>query len=176
MGYTLATYPKKFDAKANKKCNHILLLPISRGGITGYETWSQEVREKIVKTLKSDDVYEGRVTKKEGLLPDHKFPEIRWDLDTKRDSLEGLTDHEIKKDFQLMSNQRNQQKREVCRNCFQTGSRGTVYGVNYFYHGGMKWDQRIPKQGKAAEQGCIGCSWYDLEAWRTDLNKAIFSF
>ena len=50
-------------------------------------------------------------------------------------------------------NQRNQQKREVCRNCFQKGIRGTIYGINYFYEGTERWDPQIPTVGKAAEKG-----------------------
>ena len=87
------------------------MLPIKRGGITGYETWSSELRTRIVSLLKSYDFFEAKTTKKEGLLPDHKFSEIRWNDETKRETLENLTDKEILRDFQLLSNQRNQQKR-----------------------------------------------------------------
>ena len=68
-----------------------------------------------------------------------------------------------------MSNQRNQQKREVCRNCYQTGKRGIIYGIPFFYEGTEEWDQTIPKKGKDAEKGCIGCAWYDIERWRKAL-------
>jgi hypothetical protein len=172
-GYTLSTDTKRFCKKCNSKTTHILLLPLPRGGITGYETWSKELREHIINTLKIYDVFEARVTKKEGLLPDHKFPEIRWDKDTKRISLENLTTEEIKKDFQLMTNQRNQQKREVCRLCYQTGQRGIIYGIPYFYRGNEFWDNKIPQRGKEAEKGCVGCAWYDIEHWRQELTKRL---
>lgn len=84
-----------------------------------------------------------------------------------------MTDQEIRDKFQLLSNQRNQQKREVCRNCFQTGKRGTIYGIDYFYKGTDTWDSTIPQKGKAAEQGCIGCPWYDIDRWRQELNSLI---
>jgi hypothetical protein len=31
----------------------------------------------------------------------------------------------------------------------------------------------VPKQGKAAEAGCQGCGWYDLQAWRDSLNNSL---
>ena len=82
-----------------------------------------------------------------------------------------MTDTEIVRKFQLLDNQRNQQKREVCRKCFQQGIRGTIYGIKYFYQGNEKWDSKIPAKGKAAEKGCIGCPWYDIEYWRAMLNN-----
>ncbi|MDR2658404.1 MAG: hypothetical protein LBC27_00225 [Spirochaetaceae bacterium] len=106
-------------------------------------------------------------------MPDHKFPEIRWDDETRRGSLEGLSDTEIKNDFQLLTNQRNQQKREICRNCYQTGKRGMIYGIPYFYRGDATWDKDIPQRGKEAEKGCIGCAWYDIEYWRQELIKRL---
>ncbi|WP_323737511.1 hypothetical protein PXD04_11385 (plasmid) [Methanosphaera sp. ISO3-F5] len=33
----------------------------------------------------------------------------------------------------------------------------------------MNWDEDIPKKGKAAELGCIGCAWYDFAEWRKHL-------
>jgi hypothetical protein len=173
FGYTLATNTSMFDKKLNKSCTHILLIPLPRGGNTGYEVWSKEQRDQIISVLSMYDCYEGRVVKKEGLLPDHKFPEIRWDDNTKRMDLSNLNSTEIKRDFQLLNNQRNQQKREVCRGCYQTGVRGTVYGIEFFYHGTKNWDQTIPKRGKMAEEGCVGCAWYDMEAWRKSLNTKI---
>ncbi|MDR2685212.1 MAG: hypothetical protein LBB23_00365 [Rickettsiales bacterium] len=172
FGYTLATNTNMKCPKCKKNKTHIMLLPIKRGGVSGYETWSPELRQKIIKILNSFDAFEARTVKPESLLPDHKFPEIRWDLDTKRDSLESMTAEEIKKDFQLLSNQRNQQKREICRNCYQTGKRGTIYGIDYYSKGGKDW-KCSAKIGKVAESGCIGCPWYDIESWRKELNKLI---
>lgn len=173
FGYTLSTDTNRECPACKKKSTHIMLLPIKRGGVTGYETWSAELRRKIVATLKSYDSFEGKVTSPEKLLPDHKFPEIRWDSKTKRDNIENLTPDEIKKNFQLLSNQRNQQKREVCRNCYQTGERGTLYGIEYYPKGGKAWDKNIPKVGKLAEKGCVGCPWYNIEEWRRSLQRLI---
>jgi hypothetical protein len=173
FGYTISTNTNKYCHKCKKNTTQLLLLPLPRGGITGYEAWSKELRERIIKTLKTYDVYEAKITKKEGLLPDHKFPEIRWDDEAKRKSLENLSDSEINNDFQLLTNQRNQQKREICRNCYQTGKRGIIYGIPYFYQGSIEWDRNIPQIGKEAENGCIGCAWYDIERWRQGLIKKL---
>ena len=109
---------------------------------------------------------------KSGLLPDHKFPEIRWDKNTK-DINENLSNEEIREKFQLIDNQRNQQKREVCRKCFQTNKRGVIFGIEFFYHGSIDWPDDIPKTGKDAEAGCVGCGWYDIKQWRDSLNDLI---
>ena len=173
FGYTVSTRLKEFCPHCKDKTTQLILLPIKRGGLTGYETWSPELRNRIVSLLKSYDVFEAKKMRKEGLLPDHKFSEIRWNKETKRDTLENLCDEDILRDFQLLSNQRNQQKREVCRNCYQTDKRGVIYGIPFFYEGTEEWDTSIPKTGKEAERGCVGCGWYDIERWRQELIKLL---
>ncbi len=173
FGYTIATNTNRHCSHCDKKTTQLVLLPIKRGGLTGYETWTPALRSRIVKVLAGFDAFEAKVTRPEGLLPDHKFPEIRWDAETKRDSLHELTDDDMKHDFQLLSNQRNQQKREVCRSCFQTGVRGVIYGIPFYYEGEANWPADIPKVGKAAERGCVGCGWYDIETWRSKLSNRL---
>lgn len=172
-GYTLATYPNMHCSKCGTTKTHLLLLPLKRGGVSGYETWSPELRNRIIRILGAYDAYEGKVIPPHGLLPDHKFPEIRWDLKTRREGLEHLNEDEIHTDFQLLTNQRNQQKREVCRKCFQSNQRGYPFGVRFYYNGNSNWPTNIPIRGKIAEKGCYGCAWYDLEAWRDALNKIL---
>ncbi|MBO1048459.1 MAG: restriction endonuclease [Dolichospermum sp. DEX182a] len=178
FGFTIATYPKKNCNQCGKKTTHLILVPLPRGGITGYEAWSPKTREKIIETLKFYDVYEGKVGKKESLLPDHKFPEIRWDENTRRsqEAINNLTDKEIINDFQLMTNQRNLQKREVCRQCFQNNIRPYPFGIKFYYQGDERWPNDISKNGKDAETGCIGCGWHDMEKWRNSLNQKLADF
>lgn len=173
FGYTLATHTKRHCGTCDKNTTQIILVPLKRGGITGYETWSPLLRNNIMDILDNFDSYEAKTGKKEGLLPDHKFPEIRWDTNTKRESLDHLSPDDVKRDFQLLTNQRNQQKREVCRKCFQTGERGVLYGIPFFYAGTQQWDDNIPKTGKLAENGCIGCAWYDINRWRNQLIQCL---
>lgn len=172
FGYTLATHTNMSIKGTSSKGTHISLLPIPKGGVTGYEVMSPAFKSKAIKALGAVNAYEDRVVNVHGLLPDHKFPEIRWDSSTS-ESNEELTVEEIKIKFQLLDNQRNQQKREVCRKCFQTDTRGTVFGINYFYEGDKNWPTGIPKVGKDAEKGCVGCGWYDLPKWRESLNKYV---
>ena len=173
FGYTIATDTKRFCTKCNSNKTHLLLLPIKRGtnAGNGYETWSPALRKRILKLLNYFDVYE--YTENYNCLPDHKFSEIRWGDDTKDENPDDMTDEEIIKKFQLLTNQRNQQKREVCRRCYQTGKRGTIFGIPFFYEGNENWNTNIPREGKKAEKGCIGCAWYDIEEWRKQLIRRI---
>ena len=169
FGYTIATDLAHYCPNCKRNTSQRILLPIPRGGNTGngYETWSPALRKRIISILDNFDVYECVTTPH--CLPDHKFSEIRWDDNTKVENPDTMTDDEIRQKFQLMTNQRNQQKREVCRNCFQTGKRGQIYGIPFFYAGGPDWDNNIPQKGKEAEKGCIGCPWYDIAEWRKNL-------
>ena len=164
FGYTLATETSRLCTKCKKKKTHLLLVPLARGEVTGYEVWSLALRKRMMKLHGSLDAYEGKSGKH--LLPDHKFPEIRWDATTRRHSLDHLTDRDILAEFQLLTNQRNQQKREACRACFQTGRRGFPFAIPFYYVGNKHWPRGVPKTGKDAEKGCKGCGWYDLNAWR----------
>lgn len=176
MGYTISTDIKRFCPKCNSQKTHLVLLPIPRAEVigNGYETFPSKLRERIINTLKNYDAYEGKGTSNH-LLPDHKFSEIRWDTNTKAENTIGMTEDEIKDKFQLLTNQRNQQKREVCRTCYQTNKRGTIFGINFFHEGDENWNSSIPKTGKVAESGCRGCPWYDIEEWRNKLNELIKS-
>ena len=172
-GYTISTNTNMYCKRCKKNTTHLMLLHIPRVELAGngYETWSAGLRKRIISVLGGVDVYENVAYR--NVLPDHKFSEIRWDDDTKAENPDNMTDDEIRSKFQLLTNQRNQQKREVCRKCFQTGERGTIFGINFFYHGSNKWDDSIPRKGKSAEAGCIGCPWYDIQTWRAELNKKL---
>ncbi len=167
-GYTLASIPRSVNGKTSR-----ILLPISLNDKMGYETFTPQFKAKVIRLLRGINCYEAKPTNAKALIPDHKFSEVRWDEQTRAENPLDMSDAEIIQKFQLLDNQRNQQKREVCRQCFQSGIRGTIYGINYFYKGTEKWDSSIPSVGKAAEKGCEGCPWYDIEKWRQMLNKEI---
>lgn len=168
-GYTLASVPRPNGLKGYNR----ILLPLPLHTEMGYETFTSQFKARVIRLLKERNAFEARVTAKKALIPDHKFSEVRWDDETKAENSMEMTDAEIIQKFQLLDNQRNQQKREICRRCFQEGIRGTIYGIKYFYEGDEHWDQNIPKVGKAAEKGCKGCPWYDIELWRKMLNKEL---
>lgn len=174
FGYTIASYPSRPCSDCNKKRMAHLMVPLPRNGISGYETWSSELRSRIIDLLKGYDVYEDkdRPGNKDSLLPDHKFPQKRWNRETRRRSLEGLSDAELKQDLQLMSNQRNLQKREACHKCFNSNKRGTPFGIKFYYVGDEEWPVES-KKGKQAEEGCKGCGWYDMKVWREALNLSL---
>lgn len=167
-GYTIASIPN-----AKGRMTSRILLPIPLHTERGYETIPLQFKARVIRLLKERNAFEARVTSKRSLIPDHKFSEVRWDDNTKEKNLMEMTDGEIIHKFQLLDNQRNQQKREICRKCFQEGIRGVIYGIKYFYKGSEKWDCHIPPKGKAAEKGCEGCPWYDIEKWREMLNNEI---
>lgn len=168
-GYTIASVrrPKRY-----KGYNRILL-PIPLHAEMGYETFTPQFKARVIRLLRERNAFEARVTAKKALIPDHKFSEVRWDESTRSENSMDMSDDEIIEKFQLLDNQRNQQKREICRKCYQEGVRGTIYGINFFYEGTDKWDEDIPTKGKEAERGCVGCPWYDIEKWREMLNKEI---
>lgn len=166
FGYTLATHTRMQVKGKYENDTHILLVPIPKGGVTGYEMMSDAFKLKAISAMEAINVYELSSANKHGLLPDHKFPEIRWDEETRAENPDEMSVEEIREKFQLLDNQRNQQKREACRKCFQTGQRGKIYGLNYFYQGNENWPSEIPKVGKEAEKGCVGCGWYDIQKWR----------
>ncbi|TAE25035.1 MAG: restriction endonuclease [Candidatus Kapaibacterium sp.] len=173
MGYTIAS--RRVGQKTER-----LLLPLPRGLETGYEALSKAFRAKALRVLEYVNVYEISRANKAGLLPDHKFPEIRWDAHTKAENPETMSDEAIRSKFQLIDNQRNQQKREVCRQCFQTNQRGQIFGIDFFAEGDNNWatnfiERELPvvKIGAEAEIGCLGCPWYDIDAWRKALNRTL---
>lgn len=167
-GYTVASIPN-----ARGRMTSRILLPLPLHAEMGYETFTPQFKARVIRLLKERNAFEARATNKKALIPDHKFSEVRWDDETKGENPAEMTDEEIIQKFQLLDNQRNQQKREVCRRCFQEGLRGTIYGIRYYYKGDQHWDAHIPAKGKAAEKGCEGCPWYDIEEWRRKLNEEI---
>lgn len=172
FGYTLATNTNMIHSGSGEKATHIMLVPIPKGGTTGYEIMSPKFKKRALKALDYINAFESKKTMANSLIPDHKFPEIRWDENTKEEN-ETLNDEEIIIKFQLLDNQRNLQKREVCRKCFQSNQRGDIYGIEYYYSGSKDWPNNVPKVGKEAEKGCVGCGWYDIQQWRNSLKKLL---
>ena len=163
-GFTLST-------KIEDKVTYHMLMPFDMVKAPTYETIPPKVRKAIFEALGRVDAYTNKLAAR-STLPDHKFPEIRWTSETAATN-EGLTENEMRKKFQLVPEYINQAKREVCRGCFQSGCRGTIHGINFFYKGNAEWPADVPKMGKEAEAGCEGCFWYDMAEWRKSLNKLI---
>ncbi len=136
------------------------------------------VAERIRVYFKSRDVVEDLKRHADELVIDHKFPMLRWDgPDSHLDF--GVTIEQICEHFQLLKKDRvgnhNLLKSRACEACKDSGVRGTPFGVKFFYSGGPDWPAEIPPTGKGAEQGCVGCGWYDFAKWREGLNQVVVS-
>ncbi len=163
-GFTIST---KFEGRTT----YHMLLPFPPVKSFSYEAIPPSVRRKIFAVHEGINAYTGEPAST-SCLPDHKFPEIRWNKDTPV-SNDNLSIQEMIDKFQIVPESVNQAKREVCRKCFQRGVRGKLNGINFFYRGDEHWDTSIPKTGKQAEDGCVGCFWYDMLAWRKALHEKI---
>ena len=95
MGYSLAT-ENRTCSKCNKSTTHLLLIPLEKGAETGYEIFSNKLKKRIIKVLGSHNAFEGKPTNPASLIPDHKFPEISWDENTKVENPDDMTDEQIK--------------------------------------------------------------------------------
>lgn len=163
-GFTVAT-------RFYERRTYHMLLPFDPVRAATYETIPLAVRRRIFRVHNGINSYTGEPASI-SCLPDHKFPELRWDRNTPESNAD-LSEQEMVEKFQIVPENINQMKREVCRKCFKSGVRGRLNGINFFYAGGPAWDKSIPKVGKLAERGCIGCFWYDMLAWRNALNRLI---
>ena len=134
---------------------------------SGVKTLTPKIIKRIIAVLGHIDIYEDK--KSPDCFPDYKFPEIRWDENTRLENIDLMSDEEIKSKFQLLNKEVLQRKKTVCQQCYQSGKRKFAFDIPYFYRGDVNWDKHIPKTGKAAELGCIGCAWYDFAEWRKHL-------
>ena len=166
-GYIIATKTRECPTCKIKTYQDILVL------ITVNAKKRQQFRQPIDAATKSriisslnyrDAAFDVTRTAQEFVI-DHKFPSQRWDrLESKNHS--GMTDSEITNKFQLLTNQTNMLKSRFCDDCVKTGNRGTFMGISWYYSGDNKW------QGTTMgnELGCKGCPWYDIAAWRQQLD------
>lgn len=158
--------------------------------ITRWDRWIGEVKEanaaanipkalieKILNTYSYTDIIEERQRAAHELIIDHRFPMERWGATEESHKID-MTEDEIKTKFQLLkkddSGNHNLLKSRSCEKCIKTGLRGTPFGIQFWYEGNEKWSS--PHQrGVDAEQGCIGCGWYDFETWRNKLNEYLIN-
>lgn len=154
--------------------------------VTTWDRWTGETREanasanipsqlaaRILKVYRYTDVIENRQRLPHELVIDHRFPMERWGRSEPSHDV-NMSETEIRKKFQLLkkdtAGNHNLLKSRSCERCIETGRRGTPMGINFWYSGGENWPDDIPQSGSEAEQGCLGCGWYDFETWRNALN------
>ncbi len=169
MGYYIATM--KMDcATCGGKQFFDLLIRMPRHAADNEKRFSISVslqnRIKAVLPLK-DACFESSQTISE-LVIDHKFPSSRW-INGETINETTMPDVEIKRKFQLLTNQTNLQKERYCKRCVSTGKRGDFFGIQWYYSGSENWCGT----SKADENGCIGCCWYDLALWKEKFNEYI---
>lgn len=137
-----------------------------------------KLAERILKHLKYTDVIEQRKRQSHELIIDHRFPMERWGAIEEKNDPE-MSEDEIKRKFQLLkkdsSGNHNLLKSRACEFCMKNHKRGTPLGIRFYYQGKQEWPTSIPQKGKGAENGCIGCGWYDFMQWREALNKRLGS-
>lgn len=137
---------------------------------------SGAIIQRVLTIYGSRDALENTQRSPAELVIDHRFPMIRWGQ-SETPLASDTSDDELKRKFQLLkkdaAGNHNQLKSRACENCFKTGSRGTPLGIAWFYHGDDRWPDGTPDTGPEAEEGCVGCGWYDFHAWRSSLNAAV---
>lgn len=131
--------------------------------------------QKILEVYSYIDVIEQRQRQAHELVIDHRFPMERWG-ESESPHLTSMSNDEIKKKFQLLkkdsSGNHNLLKSRSCERCIKTGKRGTPFGIRFWYKGGEDWPS-VHQRGAEAEEGCVGCGWYNFEAWRDALNQKL---
>lgn len=136
------------------------------------------LQEKIRNHYHNEDVIEQRPRQKHELVIDHRFPMERWGTAEDSNSPD-MTDEEIEEKFQLLkkddSGNHNLLKSRACERCIATGKREGPLGIMFFYEGDENWPEDCPSKGEEAKRGCIGCGWYNFQAWRDALNEKLSS-
>lgn len=157
-------------------------------GRTTQDRWTGEIKsansaaniptalvQRILKVYSYTDVIEQRQRPAHELVIDHRFPMERWG-GSEPPHLTSMSDKEIKKKFQLLkkdaSGNHNLLKSRSCERCIKTEKRGTPFGIKFWYEGGEAWPS-VHQRGAEAESGCVGCGWYNFEAWRDALNQKL---
>ena len=166
FGYIIATKIKPCS-QCNKNSYQDLLLPFSVSVDNRSEfrkPLSTKQKEKIIETLKNVDIFFDSVRPNNDFVIDHKFPSQRWVKEESDNS--NLNDDEIKRKFQLLTNQTNMLKSRLCDRCVTTGTRPSFLGIKWYYSGGENWE--AVELGND-ESGCYGCPWYDLKEWKAQV-------
>jgi len=129
--------------------------------------------ERVLQVYGNRDAIENRRREKHELVIDHRFPMERWGQSEPAHNV-SMTEEQIRQKFQLLKKDEggnhNLLKSRACEHCIADKKRGTPLGIKFWYSGGEEWPVQA-ERGSDAEQGCLGCGWYDFQAWREALNK-----
>lgn len=132
--------------------------------------------KRFLNVLGRRDIVERTNRQPSEITIDHKLPMIRWSTETREGQVNyaNMTDDEIGQKFQVLkksngSVSHNLLKSRAWEHCFATGTRGTPFGIKFFYQGGPRWEP----ENRTDPAGCIGCGWYDFGQWRSVLNSTL---
>lgn len=171
-GFIIATKRQVCPQCNNKSTIHDILVMIKLEQLQNKpelrKPISSKLAQQIYKTLGGNEaVFEQKRTQRE-LIIDHKFPSQRWSK-PESDNVNTMNEKEIKKKFQLLSNQTNLLKSRECDRCLFEGKRGKFLGIKWYYYGDENWEGNTFDN----EQGCIGCPWYDILEWKKQLSRIL---
>jgi hypothetical protein len=165
-GFFIATKRRECANCGSTQFFDILIrLPIQAANNVRRENISARLRHRIKTLLQSVDACFDEKHKPSELIIDHKFPSARW-IRGEAINNDDMTDDEIRKKFQLLTNQANLQKERYCNRCVQNGVRGDFFGIKWYSSGTSRWSGTSPSD----ERGCEGCCWYDLASWKNLFN------
>lgn len=171
-GYIIGTKTRNCPTCKTRTYHDILiLLTLNTQKKTEYrQPIDDATKSRIITVLNyKDAVFDVTRTAREFVI-DHKFPSQRWN------SVESLnhrhmSEDDIRKKFQLLTNQTNMLKSRFCDDCVKTGIRGTFMGITWYHIGDNKWNG----EAMGYEAGCNGCPWYDIDLWRKKLSEKLKS-
>ena len=136
----------------------------------------RSLQNEIYQHYSYTDAIEQRERTAHELVIDHRFPMERWG-EAEEKNPPHMSAEEIERKFQLlkkdMAGNHNLLKSRACERCLATGKREYPLGIKFYYAGDEDWPVDCPTTGPEAERGCIGCGWYNLDAWREALNRAL---
>ena len=161
-GYFIGTLRKFCPSCAKSTFFDILLrLPRQASNNVKRHPLSVRLQKRIKGLLDNYDVCFDEKRPPSELIIDHKFPSSRW-VQGESINETDMPEEQIRRKFQLLTNQANLQKERYCKRCVISGIRGDYFGIKWFYKGDEHWRG----SSKADESGCEGCCWYDMAEWK----------
>ena len=172
-GYIIGS-KRKSCAECGGKPMHDILVMLPMGeerfenGNEMRTAMSDTLKERIKSILGMTEACFAVKRSSRELIIDHKFPSQRW-MSPESANPNDMSEDDIRKKFQLLSNQTNMWKSRYCDRCVKTSKRGEFMGIAWYFKGDENWAPVT----KGDENGCVGCPWYDLIKWKEELIKSL---
>jgi hypothetical protein len=169
-GYIICSQKKMCSAHCQTSQVHdiLIMIPMLQSDFQHGNNLRKPISETLQNRIKNElgriEVCFSREMSNNSLVIDHKFPSQRWNGPESANP-DDMALEDIKKKFQLLTNQANAIKSRNCESCVKDKKRGVFMGIKWYYVGDENWNG----DNEYDEKGCIGCPWYDLEKWKTEL-------